>query len=80
MALCSFLRRGRGEGGAELFSSGSSGNGSKLSWRRFRLDMRKHSFTERVLKPQNRLPREAVDAPSLSVFKRHLDNTLNNML
>ena len=28
----------------------------------------------------NRLPREVVDVPSLSVFKRHLDNALNNML
>ncbi|KAK4826897.1 hypothetical protein QYF61_012085 [Mycteria americana] len=47
---------------------------------RFRLDIRKHFFTERVVKPWKRLPREVVDAPSLSVFKRHLDNALNNML
>ena len=47
---------------------------------RFRLDIRKHFFTKRVVKPWNRLPREVVDAPSLSVFKRHLDNALNNML
>ncbi|KAK4831437.1 hypothetical protein QYF61_017568 [Mycteria americana] len=84
MALYSFLRRGRGEGGAELFSLGSSdrthGNGSKLHQRRFRWDIRKHFFTERVVKHWNRLPREVVDVPSLSVFKRHLDNALNNML
>ena len=84
IALYSFLRRGCGEGGVDLFSWGSSdrmhGNGSKLCQGRFRLDIRKHFFTERVVKPWNRLPGEMVDAPCLSVFKRHLDNALNNML
>ena len=42
--------------------------------------MRKHFFTERVVKPWNRLPGEVVDAPCLSVLKRHLDNALNTML
>ena len=84
VALCSFLRRGSGEGGAGLFSLGSSdrmrGNGSRLHQGRFSLDIRKHFFTKRVVKHWNRLPREVVNAPCLSVFKRHLDNTLNNML
>ena len=53
---------------------------SKLHQGRFRLDIRKHFFTKKVVKHWSRLPREVVDAPSLSVFKRHLDNTLNNML
>ena len=42
--------------------------------------MRKHFFTKSVVKHWNRLPREVVDAPCLSVFKRHLDNALNNVL
>ena len=80
----SFLRRGNGEGGADLFSLLSSdrtrGNGSKLHQGRFRLDVRKHFFTKREVKHWNRLPREVVTVPGLSVFKRHLDNALNNML
>jgi len=84
IALCSFLRRGCGEGGADLFSLGfsdrTSGNGSKLCQGRFRLHIRKHFFTERVVRHWNRLPREVVDAPSLSVSERHLDNALNNTL
>jgi len=47
---------------------------------RFRPDMRKHLFTKGVLRPWNRLPRQVVDAPSLSVLKRPLDSALNNML
>ncbi|KAK4818854.1 hypothetical protein QYF61_020073 [Mycteria americana] len=81
IALYSFLRRGSGEGGAHLFSLVSSdrmhGNGSKLHQVRFRLEIMKHFFTERVVKHWHRLPREVVDAPSLSVFKRHLDICFN---
>ena len=70
-ALCSFLRTSSGEGGADLFSLGSSdtlyGNGSKLHQRRFRLDIRKHFFTERVVRHRNTFPREVVDAPDLGL-------------
>jgi len=51
-----------------------------ISMRRFRLGIRKLFFTERVVAHWNRLPAEEVNAPSLSVFKRYLDNTLNNLL
>jgi len=56
------------------------GNGSKLHQGRFRLDVRKRFLTERVLKHWNRLPREMVNVPSLSLLKRPLHSALNNML
>ncbi|KAK4827115.1 hypothetical protein QYF61_014378 [Mycteria americana] len=73
-ALYSFLRRGRGEGGPVGMAQ------SCVRQERFRLDMRKHFFTERVVKAWNGLPAEVVDAPSLSALKRHLDNALHTML
>jgi len=42
--------------------------------------LRKHFFTKGVVKHWNRLPREVAEASSLSVFKRHLDNALENTL
>ena len=43
------------------------------------MDIRKTFFTVRVVRHWDRLPREAVDAPSLEVFKDTLDGTLSNM-
>lgn len=40
----------------------------------------KKFFTMRAVRQQNRLPREAVDAPSLQVLKARLDGGLNNLL
>lgn len=56
------------------------GIGTKLHKGRIRLDMRKNLFTMRVVKCQNRLLREVVDALCLSVFKMPLNNTLKSML
>jgi len=39
----------------------------------------KKIFRIRVVRHQNRLPREAVDAPSLEVFKAGLDGALSNL-
>jgi len=61
-------------------SDRTRGNGSKLKAGRFRLDIRKKFFIMRVVKHWNRLPREAVDAPSLEVLKATLDGALSNLV
>ncbi|KFR10061.1 hypothetical protein N306_13511, partial [Opisthocomus hoazin] len=55
-------------------------NGFKLREGRFRLDIRKKFFAIRVMKHWNRLPREAVEAPSLETFKPRLDRALSNLV
>ncbi|KFV84363.1 hypothetical protein N308_15978, partial [Struthio camelus australis] len=48
-------------------------NGHKLNHRQFHLNVRRNFLTGRVTEHWNRLPREAVESPSLEIFKTRLD-------
>ena len=61
-------------------NSRTRGNGFKLKEGRFRLGVRGKFFTKRVVRCWHRLPREAVGAPSLEVFKARLDGALGSLL
>ena len=44
------------------------------------MDIRRKFFTQRVVTHWNRLPKEAVDAPSLEAFKARLDVALGSLV
>ena len=56
------------------------GDGFKIKEGRFRLDIKKESFTVRAVRHWNRLPRDVVDAPSLETFKVRLGQALDNLI
>jgi len=79
-----YLKDGRQEDGTKLFSVVPSdrtrGNGHKLKHRKFHLNKRKNFFTLKVTEHWNRLPWEAVESPSLEIFKTCLDEVLCSLL
>ena len=54
-------------------SNRTRGNGHRLKQRKVQLNMRKNFFPLRVTEPWPRLPREAVESPSLEIFQPRLD-------
>ena len=58
--------------------SSTRGHSLKIRGSRFRTELRRNFFTQRVVNLWNSLPSEAVEAPSLNIFKKKIDSFLKN--
>ena len=84
IAAFQYLKGAYKKEGSQLSERGDNsrtrGNGLKLKEGRLRLDVKGKFFAKSVVRCWHRLPREAVDAPSLEVFKARLDGALGNLV
>lgn len=58
----------------------TSSNKHQLKHMELHLNTRKHFLTVRVIKHWNGVPKEAVESPSLQIFKTQLDIALGYLL
>ncbi|XP_058045180.1 uncharacterized protein LOC131201370 [Ahaetulla prasina] len=84
IAVFQYLRGCHKEEGVGLFSKAPEGrtrsNGWKLIKERSNLELRRNFLTVRTINKWNDLPSEVVNAPTLEIFKKMLDNHLTEMV
>ncbi|RMB92876.1 hypothetical protein DUI87_30770 [Hirundo rustica rustica] len=84
ITLYNFLKGGCRQLGVGLFLPAATdrtrGHSLRLLQGKYRLDIRKRFFMERVIRYWNSLPGEVVESPSLDVFKKRLDVALSAMM